>query len=119
MEFCMDKIILSQIQVKTIIGVLNWERKLKQKLLIDLEVSLDLSKAGQSDDLNDSVDYAKIAARCVEIATQGQFFLLEALAEAVAKALLQEFKLKTVLIKVTKPEIIPGCKSVSIVIERS
>lgn len=115
----MDKIILSQIQVNTIIGVLNWERKVKQKLLIDVEVVLDLHKAGKSDDLNDSVDYSKIAARCIDIAQEGQFFLLEGLAEAMATAVLQAFSVEQVLIKVTKPEIIPHCKSVSVVVQRS
>ena len=84
----MDRICIEGISVFALIGTLPHERVRRQKLLIDIEVELDLKKAAATDDLFQSVDYSEIEKRTVAIAENSSFFLLEALAGAIGEMLL-------------------------------
>ena len=98
----MDKIILKGIRFHGYHGVVEAERQLGQKYEIDLELTTDLSAAGETDDLTHTIDYAQVVQRVIEIGTQGSFQLFEALAETIADAILAQFQIEEVRIAVKK-----------------
>ena len=86
----MDTITLKALRCRAIIGTLPAERKFRQELLIDVELSLDLGAAATSDDLTDTVDYSEIERRIVAVAENSQFQLLEALNGAIGAEIMRE-----------------------------
>ena len=80
----MDKIIISDLKVETIIGIFPWERKIKQCLYIDLDMEVDISQAAATDDLQYIVDYAEVCERVTTLANDKKFKLLEAFIENIA-----------------------------------
>jgi len=99
-----DKFILNGIEIFGYHGDLPEERKLGQKFLVDLELNLDLSKAGNSDELSDTVDYPKILAEVEKIVAGEPKNLIETVAETIAKKILQDFELiESLQVTVHKP----------------
>ena len=98
----MDKIILKGIRFHGYHGVAEAERQLGQKYEIDLELMTDLSLAGRTDDLGNTIDYAHVVQLAIEIGTQGSFQLFEALAETIADAILAQFQIEEVRITLKK-----------------
>lgn len=115
----MDTIFLHDFKAKTIIGIYPWEKKVKQTIQIDLEIALPTSRACQTDDINDALDYARVVERIHDILANHTFSLLEALAEHIAQTILTEFKSPWIKIRVAKLGIIPGIKKLGICIERT
>ncbi len=114
----MDIIFLRELRVETLIGVYEWEKRVPQTLQLDLEIALPDGRAGQSDDLADSLDYAQITAHIRKVLATRHFGLLEALAEHIARILLDDFKAPWVKISVAKLQAIRDCRQVGICIER-
>lgn len=115
----MDTIFLEQVSVQTKLGVPEWERMVPQTIILDIEISYDLSKSCQSDAIEDTIDYGQVVARIRETLTEHSFKLVEALAEHVCQLILKEFKAESVKIKVAKPAVLPGLKALGVVIERN
>jgi len=115
----MDTIFLEQVAVQTILGVPDWERLKPQTIILDIEIGYDLSKSCQSDAIADTVDYGEVVNRVRETLKENSFKLVEALAEHVCQLILKEFKAESVKIKVAKPAVLPGLKSLGVIIERS
>ena len=80
----MDIVYITQLEIDTVIGVYDWERKIRQKITVDLEMATDISRAGRSDDLVDALDYKAISKRIITFVEASEFMLVEALAENVA-----------------------------------
>ncbi len=99
----MDKICFNRMSFYGYHGVYEAEAKLGQRFYVDLEVSLDLSKAAKSDDLNDTVNYAEIFQLTQQIVEGERYQLVEALAGTLADRLLASFPLEEVKVRVTKP----------------
>lgn len=97
-----DKIILSGIQFHGHYGVSDQERGVGGRYVVDLELTYDLRPAGRSDALTDTVDYSAVYALVVAIGRERQFHLLEALAQALADAMLAKFPVGEVLVRVKK-----------------
>ena len=114
----MDTIFVSELKVKTKLGVPAWERMLAQTIILDIEIGYDLSKAGKSDAIADTIDYGAVVARIHATLTEHSFQLVEALAEHVCQLILKEFSALNVKIKVAKPAILPGLKALGVAIER-
>lgn len=114
----MDIIFLHDFKAKTLIGIYPWERKVPQTIQIDLEIALPTSRACQSDDIEDTLDYALLIEKINEILANKHFSLLEALAEHIAQTILKEFKSPWVKIRIAKLGIIRGVKKLGICIER-
>lgn len=114
----MEKIILEGLEVNTIIGVYDWERTKPQKLYIDLILEADLEAACFSDDVADTMDYARVAESVIAVAKTSQFKLLEALAQAISDKLFEHFDLRKVNITIIKPNILPNTRKVAVCIER-
>ena len=115
----MDNISIEGIQLACIIGTDDWERQLKQKLLLDLVLELDLSVAGQSDRLEDTIDYAAIVDAVIDLARDSQYLLIEALAEAIAQLVLGKFPVNTVSVTLNKGPAVKDAKNVVVTIRRS
>lgn len=98
----MDKILIGGISFYGHHGVSEQEQILGQRFLVDVELSLDLRPAGSSDDLTQTVDYADVVKRVAMIGRTRRFRLLEALAEATAKDLLELDKVQEVRVRVVK-----------------
>jgi dihydroneopterin aldolase len=114
----MDCIFIRQLAVKTTIGVYEWEKKIKQQLLIDLEMSCDITHAGQSDNLDDTIDYAQVASMITEFVEQNAFELIEKVAEGISAIILTDFAVSTVTITLQKPGAVKNAQTVGVKITR-
>ena len=114
----MDIIFISELKVKTKLGVPAWERMLPQTIILDIEIGYDLAPAGKSDSIADTIDYGAVVVRIRETLTEHSFQLVEALAEHICQLILKEFGTLSVKIKVAKPAILPGLKALGVMIER-
>lgn len=111
----MDKIYIEGLEVFSLVGVYAWERVATQRLLVDLTLYTDLSKAAMSDDVADTLNYAEVALCIEEVAKNSQFQLIEALADAMIVAVFKQFPLKKLTIKLSKPDILS--KAVNVAVE--
>jgi len=115
----MDQIIIRDLSARGIIGVNDWEREKPQEILINIVLFADLSRAGETDDLNDSISYRTIAKKAQQHAETAQRFTVEALAADIAKLCLEEPGVEKVRVRVEKPGAVRFSKSVEVEIERS
>ena len=88
----MDKIFLHQLEVETIIGVWDWEREIKQRVIIDLEMAADIKTAALNDAINDTLNYKTVAKRLIGFVSDSEFQLVETLAERIAAIVVTEFE---------------------------
>lgn len=114
----MDIIFLRELKVETFIGVYEWEKRVPQTLQIDLEIALPHSRACETDDIQDALDYADIVRDIQNALTSRHFNLLEALAEAIARMLVNDLRLPWVKVSVAKLNAIRGSRMVGVSIER-
>mgnify|MGYP001814360938 FL=1 len=114
----MDKIFLDELKIDTIIGIWDWERKIRQTVVIDLEMSADIARAAASDDVVDTLNYKAVAKRLQAFVGDSSFQLVETLAENIARIIRDEFDVAWVRVKVHKPGAIRGSKDVGVEIER-
>jgi len=114
----LDKVIIEDLCIDTIIGVNEWEQSVKQKLLITVELSCDVKTAAANDQLRDTIDYAGIANRMLAFSSTHHFQLIETLAERLAQLLLAEYPIQRVKIYLRKPSAIAQAASAGIQIER-
>ena len=117
-SYDMDKVFINNLQVETIIGIFDWEREVRQVVSIDLEMEFDNKKAAKSDDIKDALDYKKVGKRISSYVKKSKFKLVEKLAEQIAKLVLQEFPVSSLIVSVTKPGALRGSESVGIKITR-
>ena len=114
----MDKIFLDELKIDTIIGIWDWERKIRQTVIIDLEMSADIARAAASDNVEDTLNYKSVAKRVQQFVGDSSFQLVETLAERIAGIIRDEFDVAWVKVRVHKPGAIRGSKDVGIEIER-
>jgi len=115
----MDKIFLRQLEVDAVIGIWEWERRVKQKVSIDLEMGADVRAAAATDSVESALNYKDVAKRLLAFVGASEYQLVESLAEAVARIVITEFKAPWVKVSVAKPEAIRGGREVGVVIERT
>lgn len=99
----MDKITVQGIQFFARHGVTPAEREVGQHFVVDVELRMDLARAGSSDRLEDTVNYVAVHDLVQEIGRGAPVTLLEALAERIARTILQRFAPKEVTVRVRKP----------------
>lgn len=114
----MDIIFLRGLQIETTIGIYDWERVIKQVVILDLEMGTDIRKAAASDDIADTLDYKSLSKRLIGYVESSEFLLVETLAERVADLLLGEFGIPWLRLTVNKKGAISGASDVGIIIER-
>jgi 7,8-dihydroneopterin aldolase/epimerase/oxygenase len=113
-----DFIYIRDLKVDVSIGIHEWEQRIKQTVSFDLELVFDVSCAGVTGNLADTIDYTKVIKKIQVLASSQSFALLETLTEATAALLLKEFKIKKVKLRATKFAIVPEAKAVGVAIER-
>ncbi len=114
----MDTIFLHDLKVETVIGIWDWERKIRQTVLIDIDMAADIRKAAASDSVEDTLNYKAVAKRVQKFVEESSFQLVETLAERIAGIVTDEFDVPWVRVRVSKPGAIRGAKNVGILIER-
>jgi len=114
----MDKIFIHALKTEAIIGIFDWERQVKQTVLIDIEMSTDTRKAALSDSIDDTMNYKRVAKRVLAFVEGSQFHLVETLAEHIAMLVLEEFGIAGVRIALSKPGAVRGSRDVGIVVDR-
>ena len=114
----MDKIFIHALKTEAIIGIFDWERQVKQTVIIDIEISADIRKAALSDSIGDTLNYKKVAKRVLAFVEASQFHLVETLAEHVAMLLLEDFGIAWVRISLSKPGAIRSSRDVGVLLER-
>lgn len=114
----MDIIFLTGLTTDCIIGIWDWERRVKQKVVVDLEMSADIRRAAASDTIEDTLDYKKVAKRLLAFVGDSQFQLVETLAERIAQLVVTEFDVTWVRVRLNKQGAIRGVRDVGILIER-
>ena len=114
-----DRVTVTGLEVEAVIGIHDWERRVRQRLLVDLEVATDAARVAAADDIALAVDYSALSDRVCEFICLGSYRLLETLAEEAAAMILAEFGVEWLRLKVSKPGAVPAADSVAVVIERS
>ncbi len=114
-----DRIFLRGLTVECIIGFIDWERQVKQGVVIDLEIPVDCRRAALTDNVADTVDYKSVAKRVISFVETSEFKLVEALAHRTALLILEEFSLEWVRISINKPGAIRGSRDVGVELERT
>ena len=113
----MDIIFLHEFKIDLVIGVYAWERHVPQTVQLDLDIGLP-SGAGQSDRLEDTIDYGRVVQAIEASIRQRHFDLLETFAEHIAQIIRNDFKAPWVRISVTKLGMLSNIKRVGLTIER-
>jgi dihydroneopterin aldolase len=114
----MDIIFLHSLKIDAVIGIWDWERKIRQTVEIDLDMAADIRKAAESDSVDDTLNYKLVAKRVQSYVADTEFQLVETLAERVADIVTGEFGVPWVRVRVNKPGAIRGAKDVGVIIER-
>ena len=114
-----DRIFLRGLTAECIIGFIDWERRVRQTVVVDLEIPVDCRNAAVTDEVADTVDYKKVAKRILAFIEASEFKLVETLAQRLALALLEEFGLEWVRLSINKPGAIRNSRDVGVSIERS
>lgn len=114
----MDIIFLHDLKVDCVIGIFDWERRIRQTLHIDLDLAADIKRAAATDRIEDTLDYKAMAKRIVEFVGASQFQLVETLAEKIAALVLAEFKVSWVRVRINKKGAVRNADGVGVIIER-
>jgi dihydroneopterin aldolase len=114
-----DIIFLRGLEVECIIGFIDWERRVKQTVVIDLELPVDCGAASIRDEVEDTLDYKKVAKRVIAFIEASEYKLVETLAHRLAMTLLEEFGIEWVRLSINKPGAIRGSRDVGVSIERA
>ncbi len=114
----MDTIYLRDLKVDAIIGIFEWERRVKQTISLDLDMATDIRKAAHSDAIEDTLDYKAVAKAVIHFVESSDFQLVETLAEHVAALVMDEFNIPWVRLQINKKGAVRGARDVGVIIER-
>ena len=114
----MDIIFLGGLEIKTIIGIYDWERETKQTVVLDIEMAFDITKAAETDDIQYALDYKKVSKRIISFVEDSQFYLVEKLTSEIVNIIQTEFNVPWVKVTLNKKGAISGASDVGIIIER-
>lgn len=114
----MDIIYLHDLRIECIIGIWEWERRIKQTVILDLDMAADIRRAAATDRIDDTINYKAVAKRLIDYVGRSEFQLVETMAEKVAEILLTEFRLQWVRVRINKKGAVRGAGDVGVIIER-
>ncbi|MGN0864253.1 MAG: dihydroneopterin aldolase [Stenotrophomonas koreensis] len=115
----MDKVFIEGLEIPALIGIYDWERRIRQTLVFDLEMGFDNRHPAASDNIEHTLNYKAISKRLIEFVGQSDFGLVETLAERCAAIVLEEFAVSWLRLKLSKPGAVRGARAVGVIIERS
>jgi len=115
----MDHVFIEGLEIEAVIGIYDWEREIRQPLVFDLDMEFDNRVPAASDAIEHTLDYSAVCARLTAFVAASRFGLVETLAERVAAIVLEEFGVRRVTLKLTKPGAIRNARGVGVRIERT
>ncbi len=114
----MDMIYLRGLRVETVIGIYEWERRIKQPVIVDIKMAADIRRAAATDNIDDTLNYKAVAKRVIGFVEGSQFQLVETLAERLAELVMAEFHVPWLRLEVNKIGAVRGARDVGVIIER-
>ncbi len=114
----MDIVYLHGLKIDCVIGVWDWERKIRQTVIIDLDMAADVGRAAASDDIGDTLDYKAVAKRLMDVVGKSEYHLVETLAEKVAETVHKEFNVPWLRVRINKKGAVRNAADVGVIIER-
>jgi dihydroneopterin aldolase len=114
----MDRLRIDGLELSASIGVRDWERQVRQRIVVDLEWHTDAARAARRDDLADADDYSRVVRCVTELAGERHFNLIESMAEAIANTILERTSIARLAVTLHKPAAIPTAEDTSVTIER-
>ena len=114
----MDIVFIEDLRIDTVIGIYDWERRVRQTLSFDIEMAFDNTRPAATDDIADTLNYKDVSKRLIAYVGESSFGLVETLAERCAAIIREEFGVAWVRLKLSKPGAVRGAKSVGVRIER-
>lgn len=114
----MDRIFITNLQIDTIIGIYDWERKRRQRVVLDLEMSADIARAARAEDVEATLNYKTLSDHLTSYIENSEFQLIETLAESVTQIIRQEYGVQWVKLTLHKPDALSGNTDVGVIIER-
>lgn len=114
----MDIVYIRELQVETVIGIYDWERKVRQTVSLDLEMGTDIRAAAATEDIENTLNYKTVAKRLIAFISQSEFLLVETMAEEVAQIVQDEFNVPWLRLRLGKPGAVRGARDVGVIIER-
>ncbi|MBK1702076.1 dihydroneopterin aldolase [Thiococcus pfennigii] len=114
----MDLVFLRGLRIETVIGIYDWEKAIRQPVVLDLEMGADVARAAATDHIADALDYKAVAKRLKQFVGEGRFELVETLAERCAEIVREEFGVPWVRLTVNKAGAVTDAEGVGVIIER-
>ena len=114
-----DKVFIEGLEIEALIGIYDWERRIRQPLVFDLEMAFDNRRPANSDAIADTLDYKAISKRLIDFVGASSYGLVEALAEECCRIIIDEFGVAQVRLKLSKVGAVRGAKAVGVILERS
>ena len=114
----MDTIFLHALKTEAIIGIFDWERQVRQTVIVDIEIGADIRRAALTDSIDDTLNYKRVAKRVLAFVEGSQFHLVETLAEHLAMLILEAFAVAWVGIVLSKPGAVRSSRDVGVALER-
>jgi dihydroneopterin aldolase len=114
----MDIVFINDLRIETIIGIYDWERRVRQTISLDLEMGADIRRAAATDAIDDTLNYKAVAKRLIEFVGASEYQLVETLAEKITEIVLTEYAVPWLRLTVRKPGAVRGSRDVGVIIER-
>jgi len=114
----MDIVYIRALRIDTVIGIYEWERKTRQTVVLDIEMSADIARAAATDAIRDTLDYKAVSKRLIQFVGESGFQLVETLAERCAGIIRDEFGVRWVRVTLNKAGAVRGADAVGVIIER-
>ncbi|MVF13181.1 dihydroneopterin aldolase [Ketobacter sp. MCCC 1A13808] len=114
----MGIVFVRELKIQTVIGIFDWERAIRQTVVLDLEMASDIAKAGRNDNIDDALNYKSVSDRITAFVEASQFQLVETMAEKIAALVMDEFSVPWVRLRLGKPGALPNARDVGVIIER-
>jgi dihydroneopterin aldolase len=114
-----DRIFLHGLEFECIMGFIEWERRTRQTIVLDVEMPVDCARAARTDEVADTLDYKKVAKRLIAFIGASQFKLVETLAHRTALLIIEEFAVEWVRLSINKPGAIRHSKDVGVAVLRT
>ena len=115
----MDIVFIEDLRIDTVIGIYDWERRIRQTIALDIEMQFDNTRPAASDRIEDTLDYKAVSKRLIAFVEAAEFQLVETLAEHCASIILAEFAVSHVRLRLSKPGAVRGARAVGVQIERT
>jgi dihydroneopterin aldolase len=114
----MDIVFIRGLRIETTIGIYDWEKAIRQPVVLDLEMASDIARGAASDRIEDALDYKAVSKRLKEFVSESRFELVETLAERCAGLILTEFGVPWLRLTLNKIGAVTDSEGVGVIIDR-